>query len=183
MSTGLIETTIFRTDEEVRAFVRDFKSGALPRERWTHHAHLVVALWYVHHFKRERAVSLVRARIKRYNKSHGIANTPDSGYHETITRFWLRMVHNFHDASAARGGSLAALANELPHRFADKNLPLSYYSRERLMSSEARAMWVRPDKTKISAQESLKRMEKFNRRKDKFIAAARRSKYRRAERI
>ena len=145
MSTEAIEAHIFRTDEEVAALLRDFKSGALPRERWTHHAHLVVALWYVHHYNWEIAVRMVRARIKFYNACHGIANTPTGGYHETITLFWLRMVRDFHDRVWTPHRSLAALANELLLGFGDKSLPLKYYSRERLMSFEARVNWVKPD--------------------------------------
>ena len=147
MSTHMIETTAFRTDEEVEALVRDFKSGELPRERWTHHAHLVVALWHVHHYNWEVAASLVRARIKHYNACHRIADTPNGGYHETITIFWLRAVRDFHDRLWTPGCTLSALARELPRRLGDKNLPLRYYSRERLMSAEARARFIEPQTT------------------------------------
>ena len=150
MNAEVIETTVFHTDEEVEALVRDFKSGALPRERWTHHAHLVVALWYVHHYNWEIAVRMVRARIKFYNACHGIANTPSGGYHETITIFWLRMVRDFHDRAWTPNYSLAILANELLHRLGDKNLPLTYYSRERLLSLEARVKWIEPNLKRIA---------------------------------
>jgi hypothetical protein len=41
--------------------------------------------------------------------------------------------------------TLAVLANDLIEKYGDKNLPLTYYSRERLMSWEARTRWVEPD--------------------------------------
>ena len=154
MSDGAIEATHFRSDDEIEALVRDFESGALPRERWTHHAHLVVALWYVHRYNWEVAVRLVRARIKFYNACHGVADTPTGGYHETITVFWLRTVRDFHDRTFTPGRPLASLANEMLLRLGDKNLPLKYYSRERLMSPAARTSFVAPDVAEGSRKES-----------------------------
>jgi hypothetical protein len=40
---------------------------------------------------------------------------------------------------------LADLANQLIVECVDRNLPFTYYSRERLMSPEARRGWVEPD--------------------------------------
>lgn len=147
MSNAPDETAIdFRTDAEVEAFVREFETGALPRRRWTHAAHLVAALWYVRRCEWPEAVREMRARIKSYNAAHGVADTPTSGYHETITLFWLRAVRDFcarTDACAQRG--LASLATEMLVALGDKNLPLKFYTRERLMSVEARAHYVGPD--------------------------------------
>jgi hypothetical protein len=41
--------------------------------------------------------------------------------------------------------TLTTLANSLIRLCGDKNLPLEYYSRERLMSREARTCWLEPD--------------------------------------
>ncbi|MDQ6633482.1 MAG: hypothetical protein M3Z10_01860, partial [Gemmatimonadota bacterium] len=41
--------------------------------------------------------------------------------------------------------SLAELANDIAVALADRALPLEYWSRERLMSADARAGWVEPD--------------------------------------
>mgnify|MGYP006994860582 CR=1 FL=1 len=32
---------------DIAAFVAEFESGNLPKSRWTHEAHLLVALWYL----------------------------------------------------------------------------------------------------------------------------------------
>jgi hypothetical protein len=141
-----IETTVYRNAAEVLALIRDFKFCTLPRQHWTHRAHLTVALWHQLRYPWPEAVNIMRDGIKRYNDSHSIIKTKESGYHETITLFWMRMVREYLTEATASGGrrSLASLANELVERY-PKELPLAYYSRERLMSWEAREKWVEPD--------------------------------------
>ena len=144
MSLLAPEMTTFRTTEEILSLVRRFDDCTLPREEWTHAAHLTVALWHLLQFDWPEAVARVRARIKRYNAAHGIRTTPTGGYHETLTLFWLRAVRTFLDAERNEARALVRLANELAAT-ADKGLPLTHYTRERLFSPEARAAWVEPD--------------------------------------
>jgi hypothetical protein len=90
------------------------------------------------------ATERVRRGIKRYNAAHGVVATPTSGYHETLTLFWLRVVRSFLEGGRNEARSLVSLANELAAS-ADRDLPLRHYTRERLFSPEARASWVEPD--------------------------------------
>jgi hypothetical protein len=136
--------TTFRTTGEILALVRRFDDCTLPREEWTHAAHLTVALWHLLECDWPEAVARVRAGIQRYNAAHGIHTTPTGGYHETLTLFWLRHVRAFLEMGRNEGRSLVALANDLADS-ADRSLPLKYYTRERLFSTEARAAWVKPD--------------------------------------
>ena len=144
MTTATLETAAFRTTEEILALLRGFHDCTLPRADWTHAAHLTVALWHLLQFDWPEAVARVRRGIKRYNAAHGIVTTPTGGYHETLTVFWLRRVRSFLEVGRNEGRSLVALANELVAT-ADKNLPLEYYTRDRLFSAEARSGWVEPD--------------------------------------
>jgi hypothetical protein len=146
MSVSVIDrkATYYRTAAEIECLVRNFESCLLPRDRWTHPAHLTVGLWYLLRHPWPEAARLVRAAIKRYNEANGIITTRESGYHETITLFWLRMVRRYLE-TASRECSLVALANGLVERCGNKGLALEYYTRERLMSWEARAGWVEPD--------------------------------------
>ena len=144
MSVLMLDTTKFRTTGEVLSLLRRFDDCTLPRDEWTHAAHLTVALWHLLEYDWEEAVSRVRVRIQRYNAAHGIRTTPTGGYHETLTIFWMRRVRAFLEEGRNEARSLVALANDLADS-ADSRLPLEYYTRERLFSTEARAAWVEPD--------------------------------------
>jgi hypothetical protein len=138
------------TVEEIRELVGAFERCDLPRAAWTHHAHLVTALWYLVHYGPAEGGARVRDGIRRLNAANGVPQTRDGGYHETITCFYLcaiaRHIHN-----ARPGTSITDLAATLIDAWGDKNRPLEYYSRERLFSLEARTGWVEPD---LKAMES-----------------------------
>jgi hypothetical protein len=144
MSLLTITTTKFRTTAEVLSLLRRFDDCTLPRDEWTHAAHLTVALWHLLEYDWAEAVPRVRLGIQRYNAAHGIRTTPTGGYHETLTLFWMRRVRAFLEDGRNEARSLVALANDLGAAL-DSRLPFEYYTRERLFSSEARASWVEPD--------------------------------------
>ncbi|HEX8843335.1 MAG TPA: hypothetical protein VF791_01760 [Pyrinomonadaceae bacterium] len=130
--------------EEIAELVAAFESCALPREKWTHRAHLTVALWYLARYDAAAAVELIREGIQRFNRARGIITTKTSGYHETITLFYILIITKYLREAGA-DAPLVELLNNLLQRYGDKSLPLEYYSRERLMSWEARKTWVAPD--------------------------------------
>ncbi len=130
--------------DEIERLVSEFESCTLPRDEWNHRAHLTVGLWYLASRPLKEATGLIRASIQKYNHACGIVTTKESGYHETITLFYVWAIGKFL-AHADRDCTLAALANLLVNECGDRNLPLAYYSRERLMSWEARTRWVEPD--------------------------------------
>jgi hypothetical protein len=135
---------IFTRDEEVLELAKAFEERTLPKSEWTHAAHLVVGLYYCYHHPLGVAKNLMSDGIYWLNDAHGTPNTETSGYHETITIFWLRTVANYLEKTG-RDAGLAALANGLIAFCSDTNLPLKYYSRERLFSTEARMNYVEPD--------------------------------------
>lgn len=151
MSTACAEAApLFESAAEVEGLVGDWESCALPWERWTHAAHLTVALWHLLHYEFEEALARVRTGIKRFNAAHGVGTTPTRGYHETLTVFWMRYVANFLSESYNEGRALASLANDLAER-AERAAPLRHYSRALLFSAEARATFVEPDLLKLPA--------------------------------
>ena len=77
--------------------------------------------------------------IRRLAETYG-----KTGYHETITIFWLKVVKDFFDHKYA-ASSLAEIANQLANRFADKAVIGDYYSSDLLNSAQAKAEWVEPD--------------------------------------
>ncbi len=133
----------FSTDG-IRALVAAFERCDLPRGAFTHHAHLAVGLWYLVCYGPDDGAERVRTGIQRLNAANGVPQTPGGGYHETITRFYLWAIRR-HLRDAPPGASIADLANTLVAAWGDKNRPFEYYSRQRLMSWEARTGWVEPD--------------------------------------
>jgi hypothetical protein len=133
-----------RSADSVARLVSEFEACTLARERWTHEAHLTVALWYLARHDEVEATALIRAGIQRYNQACGVAQTKDGGYHETITLFYVRVISRY-VTSAPAGASLAELAGGLMAACGDRALPFAYYSREHLLSWKARTSWVEPD--------------------------------------
>jgi hypothetical protein len=123
------------------ALVQAFIDRTLPKPLWTHEAHLRVGLWHVRRHGPDEALRLLRDRITRYNEAVGTANTDDSGYHETLTVFYVRIIAAF---VAEHRGAADLEARLIAERGA-RDLPLQYYTRERLFSIPARRQWRPPD--------------------------------------
>lgn len=138
----------YQTEDEIEALVNEFNNCTLSRSEWNHTAHLTVALWYLIRYEEQEAILEIRDRIKRYNTAMGIKTTQDSGYHETMTLFWVWMVRRYLSLNSKQD-SILLLANSLIDTY-DKYLPLEYYSRDLLMSWEARINWVEPDLKPLS---------------------------------
>ncbi|HEV3418616.1 MAG TPA: hypothetical protein VG056_17470 [Pirellulales bacterium] len=72
--------------------VRCFEDCTLPFEQWTHRCHVKVAYCYLLQFPFELALDRMRAGIKRYNAANQVPEGPTSGYNETTTQAFLRLV-------------------------------------------------------------------------------------------
>ncbi len=123
-----------------------FEDCTLPREEWTHQAHLTVGLWYATRLPFEDAVRAVREGILRLNAVHGVPTTPSRGYHETITRFYMRVLCRYVAQEEARPeAEWGERVRGLLARYGDRELPLRHYSKDLLFSPRARFDWVEPD--------------------------------------
>jgi hypothetical protein len=83
--------------------------------------------------------------IRQLNDSHGTPNSAARGYHETITRAYVELLAEFLNSVPQTMPSSERVARLLATRLAAKEALLRFHSRERLMSSEARATWIEPD--------------------------------------
>jgi hypothetical protein len=137
------------SEAEIEALVADFLALRLPRSRWTHPAHLAVGLWSVRRHGEAEALGQLRRCIRAHNEAVGIVNDDAGGYHETLTRLWLRAIAAHHAAHGALSlaDSLAAL---LRSPLAAPQWPLRHYSPERLFCAQARAGWVEPDRAALA---------------------------------
>ena len=129
---------------ETDRIVREFIALTLPKSAWTHQAHLRVGLWHALRYPDAEVLELLRGRISAYNEATGVANSAQSGYHETITRFYVHVIRVF-VGSANPDSPIDELAHALIEQWGDKNLPLRHYSPQRLFSAEARRAWIEPD--------------------------------------
>jgi hypothetical protein len=134
----------YATLDEVEQVVKDFEMCILPLENFNHRAHLTVAIVYLARHEKEAATNLMRRRIQAYLRAKQIATTKESGYHETLTLFYMRLLH-LHLERAEAGLSLLELVNKLIRECGDKDLPLRHYAKEHLMSPGARLQWLEPD--------------------------------------
>ena len=144
MDLQTLAATPFATDDDVLTLLAAFNDGSLPRVAWNHRAHLTAALDIARTIPATGRLAAISSAILRFNASAGIENTPDSGYHQTLTVFYMRVVE-LHVARHPGFTSIASDANLLYAEWGDRELPLRHYSRERLFSREARAGWVAPD--------------------------------------
>lgn len=136
---------------EIERVVAGFLDGSLPCAEWTHRAHLTIGLWHAREYPPDEALARMRAGIQRYNGACGVVTTATRGYHETLTRFYMTLIERYL-AGVSDRSDWAAVTNALVERYGDRDLPLRYYTRERLMSSEARGGWVPPDLREISLE-------------------------------
>lgn len=139
-----MENSKYQTVTQIENLITAFKSCTLPRCKWNHTAHLTVALYYLIHYGEKQVSDHLRQAIQSYNAAIGIQTTKNSGYHETLTRFWIHMVRHYLSVNQKQA-SLLQLTNGLIDSYGNKHLPLQYYSRDLLMSWEARNHWVEPD--------------------------------------
>jgi hypothetical protein len=131
------------SESEIDEFIAAFEGCTLPKARWTHGAHLLMGACYVHRFGRDVALERMRLCVRRYNESVGGKNTETSGYHETITVMWIRLLDGLRrEAGAMERAEFAKLAME---RFVrEKDVFRRYYDFDVVGSVEARREWVAP---------------------------------------
>ena len=129
----------FKDDEEIIELVRRFESCEMNPADFRHYQHLTVALWYVRQFPYDIASEKIRGGIKKLAAAYG-----KTGYHETITLFWLMVVREV-VARSSTAESICEVANRLAASCTGKDLIKEYYSAELIATVEARERWVEPD--------------------------------------
>ena len=104
--------------------VRRFERCEYALEEFHHSEHLKVAWTYLQLYGYEAALDRMRTGLLRFSAHHN-----KRGYNETITVFWLRKLQQ---------------CNDIFPNLQKEDLFL-HYTRERVMSDEARRQWIEPD--------------------------------------
>ncbi|MBY0507248.1 MAG: hypothetical protein K2X03_25255 [Bryobacteraceae bacterium] len=143
---------MFRSSEaELSAFLAAWEELILPKEEWTHAAHIAVAACYTWERTPAEALPLLRERIRAFNVATGGQNTADAGYHETLTCFWAEVVGSF--VLSQKPGERLAAVNAAVARFgAARDLPKSFYTHDVVRNATARREWVPPERPAELAQ-------------------------------
>jgi hypothetical protein len=120
-----------------------FESLAIPLAEWNHRAHVTVAYLYLRDLPFDQATARMRRGLGAILGHFKIEETPTQGYHETLTLAWMRVIAAMMNAYGPCDGPDAFLEQH-PH-LTSRYLLRLYYTRDRIMSAEARRAWVEPD--------------------------------------
>jgi hypothetical protein len=144
------EVRLFDDDASIAHIGEGLLSRTLPRAAWTHEAHLAACAWIV----RDRPDIAIERElpgiISAYNESVGGVNDDHQGYHETITQVYIAGV-KAHLAEIGLATPLYEAVNTLLlSARGRRDLPLRFYSAQRLFSVPARRAFVEPDRASLS---------------------------------
>ena len=119
--------------------VARFLAGTATATEWDHPAHLRA---FAHLLEVEGSAAAAYERMRSLILAHNARVSPNGEhgrYHETITRYYVAAVATAL-ADEAESGRPALDRPEV-----DREAPLRHWSRDLLLSEEARSTWVPPD--------------------------------------
>jgi hypothetical protein len=144
------EVRLFEDDESIVHIGEGLLARTLPREAWTHEAHLAACTWIVRARPDINPVTDMAGIISGYNEAVGGVNDDTQGYHETITQVYIAGVKAHLTAVGGEMPLYEAVNALLLSPRGRRDLPLKFYSKERLFSVQARRGFVEPDRASLS---------------------------------
>jgi len=136
---------LFTSDAEIAHLGEGLVARTLAKPEWTHEAHLAATTYLLLKRPDVDVDRELPGLIRRFNESVGGANNDSEGYHETITRAYLRGIRLFLE-EADTSEPLHELVNDLLlSPMGRRDWPLRFWSKGRLMSTAARRDYVEPD--------------------------------------
>jgi hypothetical protein len=133
------------TDDE--RLLAAFEDCSWPLEKWHHREHIKIAYLHLCRHPLDVAIAKMCAGIKAYNAAHKVPERIDAGYHETLTQAWMRLVHCTLCEFGPSDNSDAFVDKHT--QLLAKRALLFFYSRDRIMSEEAKRNFVEPDLTPL----------------------------------
>ena len=140
----------FNSEDVLHSFVAAFEDCTLPKSKWDHTFHLAIASYYLWNFSLPEAISRIRSGIQRYHVVQGETNLENSGYHETLTIFWVYRIVEY--LTLHQPHSLVDAIREITELYRESSSHKDYYSFDVLNSLEARLKWIPPDLQCLSLQ-------------------------------
>ena len=140
----MLKTRDFASDAEVHELVAAFESGTIAPSQFNHAAHMATALSYLAVDSFVDAQARMREALLQFTARHGIDD-----YHETITTFWMRLLHHLANGPY-RDVPLWSRINLIVKRWEHAGVVETHYSRELISSKAARQNWVLPDRLPLN---------------------------------
>lgn len=136
--------SLLESEATLQSFVEAWKAGNLPKPAWTHAAHVAMAAYFAFDHAAEATFAIMKSGIRHHNTSVGTPNTEDSGYHETLTRFWSSEIGEFVRAGrfSSRFDAVCAAVSAFGE---DRERFRKFYSFDVVRDRRARREWVAPD--------------------------------------
>ena len=120
-----------------------FEGATLPMEQWGHREHVKVAYLYLLRHPFDEAVVRMRKSLQSFNAAHDVPDELTRGYHETLTQAWMRLVHV--TLKVYGRCDTADIFVDANSQLLSKRALLLFYSRDRLLSADAKREFVPPD--------------------------------------
>lgn len=120
-----------------------FRTCTLPYHEWCHRLHVRLAYLFLARHPFEEALRTFRGLLQSYNLAQDVPESLTSGYHETLTVGWLRLIAARMPVPPASTDSESFCASNPD--LLDKSLLRGYYSAARLVSWNAKRQFVPPD--------------------------------------
>ena len=135
----------FADDAAIHRIGEGLLARTLPRDDWTHEAHLAATLWLIRDRPDVDVDTRIATIISRYNESVGGVNDDHQGYHDTITHAFVAGIR-LHLASRPADEPVTNAVNSLlASPMGKRDWPLRFYSRDLLFSVSARRKFAAPD--------------------------------------
>jgi hypothetical protein len=131
-------------DAAIERIANGIANHTLPKLEWTHSAHFAAALVLLRRDGLAATRTTMPGIIRAYNVATGVANTDTGGYHETITQASLGGAAAVL-AALPQASLPVVLARLLAGPLGNRDWMLAHWSSARLMSVEARRLWLAPD--------------------------------------
>jgi hypothetical protein len=131
-----MEVLAMLSDDE---FLRAFFTAELANSDFHHRDHLRLAWLSVRRYGPVEAEARIAEGIQHFAAVHGHA----ARYHDTMTRFWVRLVAHA-VANRAEIDEFDTFLAAYP-MLLDPGLPFRHWRRETMFTPESRAEWSEPD--------------------------------------
>ncbi len=125
------------------ALLDAFEGCTIEKPEWTHQAHVRVAWLHLQRDPFPAALAKMGAGIRTLNAALGIVDGVEMGYHETLTCTFMCLIWATIQSAGAGASSIDFCAAN-PHLLT-RTLPRLFYTRQRMLSPEAKLRFVPPD--------------------------------------